>query len=1330
MITEPVSVAQYGDAVVIYLHGFDVARGRYPNLQLKYRFILPDGTVGDGRTLDLTNPWEKPAIIVRKGNVTYAGIVITARSGANVFFRRLYSLNGSLEPQTLVTTLAQDSVIELGEFVSEAPRIPLPDRSQFDSTALGTPPRSVNIDTGSLQVVSDINYPQVSSGQLCALSRQTDFPHDESKRSLYIPLKSQLYDQVTGHPAGVAHYLCEIPLDENWLNGTEDLAISLTASQIKVHRSDLTDGGTNILGGGGGGLGQGTGTMDVDADGNIYFSNSVPSDVVRFNVYTATFEVPPIDLLELSNRYLPTDDEILGDGSTDKNGRWQTYRMVANMNHSEPKRMLFGRTISRLIFDGTLYEWSALFTLPKDHWNDVVAFTNDFRLLVGSWPSAEYSFYDTLPVENGPNRRIQYFRSYGNTVYAQPYPGSVGGPWRVDVSSSNTVEAFGTPDTLTNYNDGTSQPRDVKPYNAAGKVTFTDYGLLTMERKDLNYCLTGTNDNSLTGLIEVNYDAIAHMIENSAAFAPILNNLGGPSLAPSYMATPLPGQNGKVLGVGEYGYYLAEFDLNQVTPGSAEKDYLVLDSPDPNVDLPLAVGLGPYGYQWVDLDGDDWLYVGGYTGLTRLKYRDNGAPLQRYAMDKFHTRLATVNLDAAGYGPIKRFRYMQHGLDDRLFLTGTHTAARGGTAYSGGLLSFHKRDLDTLWRQSYMSRSYGTVRLRNRVIRDVDGIPVQEFCAIGSFNPEYAHTIASELVPTNHDAKLFMWDYKSGGQMRDLMGFSQAPLDGSTGVSDIAYSQDRRYLIIRQGNQILTFDPQANRFIDGKDLRHGSDIRFNYFQRPSSSFTRAPDDRLFLYVRPAENSTNATFVEIQVSPTGALSFHSYLELHTSSSTILDDTFETQHTFLPDLANNDGSFDLFLGQQLATSGGGTTCRLIEDFVPPRRHSLSRTLNVLSKGNGGVSITGSKPGMTPYSAATSDAQSITLTASPSADFVFKEWQGEDGNVLSTATTLLVGMTEDRILTAVYVRPPPNATNLVVSEIHYRPAPPTTGESSAGHDSPDQFEYLELLNTGSTTLDLSTLSFTEGITFDFASNQFQNLPPGNRVLVTANQEAFVRRYGSNQLSRIAGNYTGNLSDTGERLVLMNSNDTVIHSFAYDDQPPWPETANGNSLILIAPNRPPPVDLGDPINWRSSMTIGGTPGFGQTGGYASWITSNGIAANEPILDPDNDGRPNIVEYLQNSDPNSPNQVSGMTAAIESMEIDGNTNPYFVFRILRRIDADDLEILVDTSGNLSVWIPNQTIFLGRHREANSPTEWLRYRSANPINGLDTSYVRLRVRQR
>lgn len=1029
-ISEPVSVTQFDDAIAVYFHGFDVARTEYPALELKYRLVAAGGAISDEESIDLTGDWEKPAILIRKDNAEYLGIAVSAENGENVFFRRYYPLNGTTSSSTLIPTLAQNAAIELGQFVNQSPTIPLPDRSQFGDLTVGIPERRFNIDAHTLQVTSDINYPLVSSSQLCALSRQTDFPNDAAKRSLYIPLKSQLYNQTTGDPESVAHYLCEVPLDPNWLSGTEDLELTLNPSQIKVHFTDeLHDDGRPITGDGGGGLGQGSGTMDVDADGNIYFSNNVPVDVVRFNISTATWEAPPVNLDTLSDGFLPTDDDILGNGGTEKNGRWQFNRIVAQMNHSSPSRMLYARPISILSGNGTVYEWGALFTLPTD-WSDPVSFANDFNLLVGTWPSADYSFYDTLPETNGALRRIQWYKSYGDSIYAQPYPEAIGGPWRIDVAPDNTVAAFGTPSTMPDYEDGKTKPVDTLPHNANHRIAFEDYGLLTMERSDLSYCLTGTTNNSLTGQVEVSYDAVAHMLENADDFQLLINNMGGPSLSPSYIATHAPGQAGKLIGAGEYGYQLSEFDTNQTTPGEVEKTFLTLDSPDPNLSLPMAAGLGPHSYQWSQIGNDDWLYLAGYIGLSRFKYAEDGTPLGRYSIQQFDADLSTVILDAGGAGQIKRYQYLQPGLDDRMFLTGRHTAARGGTAYSNGLMSFHRTDLDTLWKLSYMSRCYNTQQLRNRIIRDIDGLPVQEFFARAFYIPEYEHTIEPQHVPAISDPKVFKWDYKSGGQMRDLLGFSLASLEGAFDVKDIAFSNDRRYIIILQGDQLMTHDVQENRFVDGKTIDYGSDLQTVTYEWPIYSFTRAPDDRLFLYVRPTDDSVTAAFLEIQVSAEGALSIVNHLEVLASSPTVLEDSFNVQHTYLPDYANGDGSYDLFLGQERAKNGGGTVCRIIEDFVPARYHELSRSLNLLSSGVDGASISGTKPGNTPYRATCANAENISLAAAAPAGYVFDEWQDEDGDSMGSLP-LNLNMTEDRTITAIYspapVGPPPAPTGV---------------------------------------------------------------------------------------------------------------------------------------------------------------------------------------------------------------------------------------------------------------------------------------------------------------
>ena len=67
------------------------------------------------------------------------------------------------------------------------------------------------------------------------------------------------------------------------------------------------------------------------------------------------------------------------------------------------------------------------------------------------------------------------------------------------------------------------------------------------------------------------------------------------------------------------------------------------------------------------------------------------------------------------------------------------------------------------------------------------------------------------------------------------------------------------------------------------------------------------------------------------------------------------------------------------------------------------------------------------------------------------------------------------------------------LRVTEVHYNPAPPTSAEQAAGWTDNDDFEFVEVTNIGSSTLQLNGVRFvrdipggvSEGIGFDFASD-----------------------------------------------------------------------------------------------------------------------------------------------------------------------------------------------------------------------------------------------------
>ncbi len=125
-----------------------------------------------------------------------------------------------------------------------------------------------------------------------------------------------------------------------------------------------------------------------------------------------------------------------------------------------------------------------------------------------------------------------------------------------------------------------------------------------------------------------------------------------------------------------------------------------------------------------------------------------------------------------------------------------------------------------------------------------------------------------------------------------------------------------------------------------------------------------------------------------------------------------------------------------------------------------------------------------------------------------------------------------------------------DLRVSEVMYHPA------ASGGP------EYLELENVGSQSLDLSGVRLGGGITFVFPENT--SLAPGGFVVVTDDVVSFAQTYGT--AVGLAGEYTGQLNNGGEELVLQFAAplDTAILRFSYE--PDWyPSTDGGGASLAI---------------------------------------------------------------------------------------------------------------------------------------------------------------------
>ena len=147
------------------------------------------------------------------------------------------------------------------------------------------------------------------------------------------------------------------------------------------------------------------------------------------------------------------------------------------------------------------------------------------------------------------------------------------------------------------------------------------------------------------------------------------------------------------------------------------------------------------------------------------------------------------------------------------------------------------------------------------------------------------------------------------------------------------------------------------------------------------------------------------------------------------------------------------------------------------------------------------------------------------------------------------------------------------LRVTEIMYNP--------SGG----SEYEFIELKNTSSTSLDVGGMNFTTGIDFAFALGT--RLAPGALVVLVQDPAAFATRYPG---IPIAGAYGGRLENAGERIELQGPAGEPVIDVTYNDDPPWPNAPDGfgYSLVIAAINGDP--NLG--ASWRASTFPNGSPG------------------------------------------------------------------------------------------------------------------------------------------
>ena len=150
------------------------------------------------------------------------------------------------------------------------------------------------------------------------------------------------------------------------------------------------------------------------------------------------------------------------------------------------------------------------------------------------------------------------------------------------------------------------------------------------------------------------------------------------------------------------------------------------------------------------------------------------------------------------------------------------------------------------------------------------------------------------------------------------------------------------------------------------------------------------------------------------------------------------------------------------------------------------------------------------------------------------------------------------------------------LVISKINYNPAPAGTYVS-------DSLEYIEITNNGTQVINLTGIYFREpGFTYQFPANA--SISANGKILLASNSGSFNAFYGTTPF----GQFTRNLSDKSQKMVLSDAFGNTIDAVEYSDSTPWPTEADGKGSYLELTDLN--TDNSIATNWKASGNITGT--------------------------------------------------------------------------------------------------------------------------------------------